>query len=169
MVASPPGRSLVSRNSHRLPSSRVLKACRCLGGIRNQGNLPSAVRIVSAAMHAGVTMPRSAVLDLARVVLDSEIAINRDTRLAASKALARFNEREIVRRATRAIRDPASRLDVVMAAATILLGSPNRSLSHPTLTCLTRKVCRFGQIRGPLVDLLHSRRSPVSKNERLKK
>lgn len=117
-------------------------------------------------MHAGVTVPRSAVLDLAQVILDPEVDIDRDIRMGAAKALSAFDERVIVSRATAAIRDPASPLGVAMAAATILLGSTNRRLSHPTSVCLVRKVRRFGQIRGPLVDLLQSSRSLVSKNER---
>ena len=158
----------MSASHIRLLCSQVLKAYRCLGGVDHLGSLPSAVRIVSATMHAGITTPRSAILDLARTVLNSGIDINRDIRMAASKALAAFDEPAVVSRATLVIRDPTSTLDATMAAATILLGSLNRRLSRPTLADLARRVGRFGQIRGPLVDLLQSRRSPVSKNEKLK-
>ena len=120
-------------------------------------------------MRAGTTMPRSAVLDLARVILDSEVDIDRHIPVPAAKVLARFNERAIVRRAALAIRDPSSPLDVVLAAATILLGSPRGQLSHRTVSCLLRNARRFGQIRGPLVDLLQSSGLPAPLNKRVKK
>ena len=158
----------MSRNPHRLPSSRVLKAYRRLGGTRNQGSLSSAVRTVSAAMQSGITMPRSAVLDLAYAVLDAEVDIDCQIRVAAAKALVAFDEREIARAATRAIRDPTSPLEVVTAAATIFLGSPRRQLSPRDSACLLGKVRRFGQIRGPMVDLLYSSRFSGSMTRRAK-
>ena len=120
-------------------------------------------------MRAGITLPRSAILDLARVILDAEVDIDRHIRIVAAKALSAFDEREIACMANRAIRDPSSPLDVARAAATILLASPRGRLPHRTMTCLVREVRRFGQIRGPLVDLLQSSSSQVSKNERVKK
>jgi hypothetical protein len=91
-------------------------------------------------MQSGITMPRSAVLDLAHAVLDAEGDIDCHIRVAAAKALVAFDEREIARAATRAIRDPTSPLDVALAAATLLLGSPKRRLSHRTVACVLRTV-----------------------------
>lgn len=156
----------MTRNRQRLPSSRVLRACRCLGGLHNQGDIPNAVRTVLGAVQGEVSLPRSALLDLARIVLDADVDMNRHIRLAAAKALVQFNERVITGRATRAIRDPSSPLDVVMAAATILVGPPCHRLSRPSLVCLVRVIRRFGQVRGPLVDLLKLNKLPPQPSRR---
>lgn len=157
----------MSRNRRRMPPPELLRAFRCLAGVGHHGDLLDAIRTVLAALEVGVTLPRSAVLDLARVVFDADVDMDRHLRLAAAEALARSDEREIANLAASAIRDSSASLGVATAAATFLLGSPHRRLSRPTLTGLVRKIRRFGQVRGPLVDLLQSNKLPSPPNRRV--
>ena len=136
-----------------LPSSQVLKALRRFGGFGLDISLPRAIQLVTNALERGIELPRSGVLDLASMALDPTVVLNREDRIKAAKALSPFNEREIVRKAALAIRDPWSPLDVVIAAATLLLGSPKRRLSHPTFACLARVVRRFRPNSRPSREL----------------
>lgn len=93
----------------RLPSSRVLKACRQLAGVGSNRGTRRAVRTVVSALDQG---------------------IDRDLRLAAAQVLAKVKEPSVIRRTYRAIRDPRSRLAVAQAPAAIILGRSDRRLSY---------------------------------------
>ena len=137
-----------------MPSHHVMKAMRRLGGIGSDISLPQAVQIVTAAFEQGVDMPRSAILDVGHYILDPMAPIDRRTRLKAAQAVAAFRERETIRRAVHVIGSNDTPLAVVQAAAVLLLGPPSPQLSRKTVSALQRCVRRYGQIRGPITDLV---------------
>lgn len=138
----------------KMPSSEVLKALRRLGGLGLEMSLERAVRIATGAFERGNLMPRSAAIDLGRLALDPNIVLSRTARIGAAKAVSASGELETVRRAVRVIGSDETPLDVLQAAAVILLGAPARRLSRKTASSLQRCVRRYGLIRGPIIDLV---------------
>lgn len=146
----------MTRDSNRLPSSRILKAYRSLEAIESEQGVQNAVCRILSSLQAGASLQHSTAVDLARIVLDCNTYLDRDIRLACARTLARIDSGEIVALATLAIRDRDRPLDGAKAAASILLGSRRVRLSQRTPICLVRAIRRFGQIRGPLVELLQA-------------
>ena len=137
-----------------MPPSQVLRAIRRLGGFGLELSLQRAVRIVTDAFERRVEMPRSAILDLGSLALDATVVLDLRTRINAAKAVSPFGERGTVKRAVHAIGVNEAPLDVLQAAAVILLGPPVRRLSRKTVLSLQQRLKRYGQIRGPIIDLV---------------
>ncbi len=144
----------MTRAPCRLPSSQVLRAVRRFAGIGLEMSLQRAVRIVTTSLEQGIEMPCSGVLDVGRLALDSAVNLDRDTRFRAARAVSIFRELETIKRAIHVVGSDETPLDVVEAAAVILLGPPARRLSRKTSLGLRRCVRRYGQIRGPITDLV---------------
>lgn len=138
----------------KMPSSQVMKAIRRLGGISSHIELEQAVRIVIGACERGNLMPRSGILDLGSLALDPAAGLDHRTRIEAAKAVSQFAELEIVKTAVHVIGSDETPLDVLQAAAVILLGASARRLSHKTIARLLRIARRHAIVRGPVVELL---------------
>ena len=156
-------------NVLRLPSSRVLAACRVLSGVGSSPKPIIAAGVVLRAMESGVAIPRSARLDLGRMILDPNFTLDRDIRIRGAKALTAFRERNLYARAKLAICGKHTHSDVLQAAAMVLLGSPPRRLSHNVVSCLVRAIRRHGLIRCPATNLLAFSTSAVSRHTRTEK
>lgn len=135
-------------------SPDVLRAIRRLGDNPSRMASQMAVFVIASALEGGVTIPSSTVLALGPRVLDPNAQLDRATRIRAATVLSAVRKREKAAKAIQMIcRDDTPR-DALQAAAAILLGTPCRRLSKTTTRALTRHIRRYGQIRGPMVDLL---------------
>ena len=138
----------------KVPPLTVLAACRPLAGVP-QMELLDAVQYVTSVLEHDIAIARSTVRVLGRHVLNPNAPLDRKTRLRAATALSTIHERSIEVHAVQVICREDTPLDVIQAAAAIVLGtSRRRQLNATTVHALTRHVRRYGQIRGPMVDLL---------------
>ena len=132
--------------------------------------LQKAVDSITSELEGGVPVPSSIVLKLGRHVLDPKCPLDRKIRLRAATDLSAVRERELEVHAIQVLCHEDTPLDVIQAAAAIVLGtSRRRQLNATTVLALTRHVRRYAQIRGPLVDLLRQSALAASRPSKDKK